>query len=72
MWYPNQFSRTFHVNHVGVIVLVKHGYSEQDCILFMRDGTVSASVKAHLEDRTDQRGYIAAVDFGVSTKNVLE
>jgi hypothetical protein len=38
----------------------------------MRDGTVSARVKVHLEDRTDQRESIAAVDLGCSTKNVFE
>jgi hypothetical protein len=38
----------------------------------MRDGTVSARVKVHLEDRTDQRESIAAVDLARSTKNVFE
>jgi hypothetical protein len=36
----------------------------------MRDGTVSASIKVHLEDRTDQRELIAAVDLGVVARRM--
>jgi hypothetical protein len=38
----------------------------------LRENNISASIKAHMGDRTDRQGYIAAVDLEVENKRHKE
>jgi hypothetical protein len=37
----------------------------------LRDSNISASIKVYMGDRTDRRGYIAAVDLEVEDKGLI-
>jgi hypothetical protein len=45
--------------------LERNSHSEYVWILCVRDGIISAGAEGRMGDRTDQRGYIAAVHLGV-------